>query len=211
MVVVQDIGTVLSNISLQITSFLPNLVVAIILLAIGLVAGKIIGRIVREVLDRIRLDYYVTESEKPVFSLSTLFALITRWWIYIAFITSAIGFLQIAELTVWMRTILGFIPNVIGAAIVVVVGYLLAEYIRGVLRKTGKLYAAIVGRVLFFLIVYVSIAIALPILNLPATLISSILLIIIGSLGLGMAIALGLGLKDPISDLAKRYVKKIKV
>lgn len=209
--VLNDISGILSGLTVQTTAFLPNLIGAIILLVIGLVAGKIIGRVVKEVLERVRLDYYVTETEKPVFSLSALFALISRWWIYIAFITASVGVLQIAELTLWMRAILGFVPSVIGAAIVIVVGYMIAEYIKGALRKTGKIYAVIIGKILTFFIVYVSIAIALPILDISASLVNSILLVLIGSVGLGLAIALGLGLKDAIADLSKRYVKKLKV
>ncbi len=209
--VLQNIGSVLSNLTLQTASFVPNLAGAIILLVIGLVVGKVLGRVVKEVLERVKLDYYVTETEKPAFSLAALFALIARWWIYLGFITSAVGVLQIAELTQWMRTILAFIPNIIGAALVVVVGYIIAEYIKGLLKKAGKIYAVIVGKVLFFFILYVSIALALPILGVSASLVNSILLVIIGSVGLGVAIALGLGLKDSIADISKRYVKKLKV
>lgn len=209
--VLQSIGAVLSNLTVQTAAFVPNLIGAVVLLVIGLVAGKVLGRVVKEVLEKVKLDYYVSETEKPVLSLAALFAMITRWWVYIAFITSAVGVLQISELTQWMRTILAFVPNIIGAALVLVAGYIVAEYIKGLLKKTGKLYAMVVGKVLFFFTLYVAIALALPILGISASLVNSILLVIIGSVGLGVAIALGLGLKDSIADIAKRYVRKLKV
>ena len=77
--------------------------------------------------------------------------------------------------------------------------------------KTKKTYATLVGKVLFFFILYVAIALALPILGVPSALVSNILLIIIGSVGVGIAIALGLGLKDAVADISKRYAKKMKV
>lgn len=206
-----QIVAVLSTIWDSAIAFLPNVVGAIILLVIGLVLGKIIGRVVKEILERVKLDYYVTETEKPIISLSGIFALITRWWIYLAFIASAVGVLGIQELVLWVRQILNFIPNIVGAALIVVVGYVLAEYIRSQMKKMKELYASVVSKILFFFIVYVSIALALPILGISATLVNNILLVIIGSAGLGIAIALGLGLKDAIAIVSKKYVKKLKV
>jgi len=68
-------------------AFLPNLIAAIILLIIGLVVGKIVGRVVKEILVRIKLDYYVTETHRPPVSLANLFSVVSRWWIYLAFLT----------------------------------------------------------------------------------------------------------------------------
>ena len=209
MVLVDILGTLTSNA----VAFIPNLVGAVILLIIGLVVGKIVGRVVHEVLERVKLDYYVSETHKPTVSLSHLFSIIARWWIYLAFITAALSreVLGITALSVWISEINAFIPRIIGAAIIFVVGFVLAEYIKGHLKKTKSLWAAVVGKVLFFFIIYVSIALALPILGITATLVNNILLVIIGSVGLGVAIALGLGLKDSVAYVANRYVKKLKI
>ena len=80
------LADVLANLTAQTVDFLPNLVSAVILLVIGLVVGKVVGRVVKEVLDRVRIDYYVHETHKPMVSLSNLFGVIARWWIYLAFI-----------------------------------------------------------------------------------------------------------------------------
>ncbi|MBI4014478.1 MAG: hypothetical protein HY365_00830 [Candidatus Aenigmarchaeota archaeon] len=209
--VLQDVGGVLTTLTTQTVSFIPSLIGALVLLVIGLVVGKVVGRVVKEVLERVKLDYYVTETHKPVISLAGLFALIARWWVYLGFVTAAVGVLGISEMTVWMRTVLNFLPNVIGATVVMVVGYVLAEFIKEQMKKIGKAYSILVGKITFFFIIYVAIAISLPILNIPATLVSQILLIIIASVGAGIAIAMGLGLKDAIADISKRYVKRVKV
>jgi len=208
-----EIVDILGNLTLQATQFLPNIVGAIILLVVGLVIGKIVGRLAREVLERIRLDYYISETEKPAIKLSEIFALITRWWIYLAFITAALSreVLGITSLSLWISEINTFIPRIIGAAAIIIVGYVIAEYIKNHLKSTKSLYAIITGKIFFFFVLYVAIALALPILGVPATLVNNILLVIIGSLGIGVAIAMGLGLKDAVSDISKRYVKKLRV
>ncbi len=204
---------VLANLGAQTANYVPNVVSAIILLVIGLVVGKILGRGVKELLKRVKLDYYVTETHKPVISISDLFAIIIRWWIYLAFIAAALSreVLGIPALAEWMAEITGFVPNVVGAVAIVVVGYIIGEYIRGQMKKMKEIYASLVGKILYFFILYVAVALALPILGIPSTLVNNILLVVIGALGLGVAIALGLGLKDAVSEVSKKYVRKFKV
>ncbi len=208
-----EVATILANLVNSTVDFLPSLISAVILLLIGLVLGKVIGRLVEEVLDRVKLDYYVTETEKPAISIKAIFALVSRWWVYLAFITAALSndVLRIPSLALWVQEINSFIPRIIGASAIMVVGYVIAEYIKSHLKKMKTLYAILTGKMIFFFVVYVSVAIALPILGIPADLVSNILLIIIASVGLGMAVAIGLGMKDAVSDVSKRYAKTLKV
>ena len=209
--VFDQVGSALTNATIDFVNFVPNLVGALILLIIGLVIGKVVGRVVKELLDKVKVDYYIHETKKPVISLSSLFSLILRWWVYMAFIVAAVAVLRVPELTSWTIQIRDIIPGIIGASIVVVVGYVIAEYIRSQLSKMNKFYAEVVGKILLFFILYVAIATALPVLGVTAPLVNNILLIIIASLGLAMAIALGLGLKDAVSDISRRYVKKLRI
>ncbi len=204
---------ILGDLTMNTVAFLPNLVAAIILLVIGLVVGKVIGRVVLEVLTRVKLDYYITETHKPAISASNLFSVIAKWWVYLGFITAALSreVLGVTALSLWVAEINTFIPRIIGAAIIMVVGYVLAEYIKSHLKKTNNLYGILVGKTLFFFVLYVSIALALPVLGVSATLVNNIMLVIIASVGLGVAIAMGLGMKDAVSDVSKRYARKMKV
>lgn len=206
------LATVLENFAWAVVNFLPNIVSAVILLVIGLIVGKIAGKLVKQVLDKVNVDRYVTDGKKPVISLSNIFSLIVKWWIYLAFITAAVSreVLGIPSLADWMAMINAFIPKVIGASVIVIAGYIIGEYIQQQVKKTETFYAAMVGKTILFFIVYVAIAMALPILGIPATLVNSILLIIVGALGIGMAIAIGLGLKGPVELIAKKYLQKAK-
>ncbi len=204
---------VLADLTIGAVAFLPNLVSAVILLVIGLVVGKVVGRVVKEVLDKVKVDYYVSETHKPMVQISSLFSVVSRWWIYLAFIAAALSrdVLGITQLAIWVAEINSFIPKIIGASLILVVGYALGEYIKGHIKKTNTLWGTLTAKVLFFFILYVSIALALPILGISTSLVNSILLVIIGAVGLGVAIAMGLGMKDAVSDVSQRYVRKMKI
>lgn len=205
------LAAVLANFWDAVVIYLPNVVSAIILLAIGLIVGKIAGRVVKQVLDQAKIDSYISENKKPIVSVSTMLSLIVKWWVYLAFITAASDVLRIIALADWVATINAFIPRIIGASIIIFAGYALGEYIKEQIKKTETIYANIVGKVTLFFIVYMAVAMALPVLGISATLVNSIMLIIVGSMGVGLAIALGLGLKVPVEMVAKRYLQKSKV
>ena len=197
--------TIGANLWYSFLDFLPNLIGAIILLIVGYIVGKISGIVVREILIRVGVDKYLQKEEHIKFKTSTVFDVITRWFLYIVFINAAIEVLGISSLVDVMHTIIYFIPGVVGAAIIIIAAYGVGLYIKEEILSSKTIYSDIVGKTIFFLIVYLGVAVALPLVGINPTIVNDILLVIIGSLGLGLAIALGLGLKDVIRDMAKDY------
>lgn len=186
--------------------FLPNLLAAIVLLIIGWVVGTVVGRVAKELLVRFKVDQYIAKK-KPIVRLSNVFPMIFEWTIYLVFIQSAVQALGVGALAEFVSMIIEFIPGLVEAVIVVVVGYGIAEYVRIEIEK-GKLpYSDIMGKVLFWLLVYVAIALALPLVGINPALVNNVLLIIVGAMGLGIAIAVGLGLKDVIAVEARGYLR----
>lgn len=202
-----EIMSVLNVFLNSVILFLPNLAAAIVLLLIGWIVGAIIGRITREILRRLKVDQFLFKG-KALVKLSDVFPVLFEWIIYLVFIQSAVQILGVVALVQFVDKVINFIPGLLGAAIVIIVGYALAEYIRKVLSKSKVLYSDLVGSIIFWLVLYVAIATALPLVGIDATLINNILLIIVGSFGLGLAIAIGLGLKDTIAEIAKKQLKK---
>lgn len=194
----------------NILSAVPGIIAAILTLIIGFILGKIIGRVVREILVKAKIDEYIITEEKISFKFSNVFALITRWVIYLVFIQQAVMFLGVTAIIQFVNAILTFIPGLIASALVIIIGYNIALYLKDKIVTSKTLYSDMTGKIIFFLVVYLSIALALPFVGINPQLINNILLIIIGSVGVGLAIALGLGLKDVIADTAKRYTKKFK-
>lgn len=206
------IAYILERFFIAAINYIPNIVSAVILLIIGLLLGKSIGWFAKECLVRLKIDDYLPLKKRKMTSFSEIFSLIIKWWIYLAFVAAALSeqILGIKPISLWVESIVRFIPNIIGSALIIIVGYLLGEFISTEIRKSETFYSSLVSKVIFFLIIYVSIALALPVLGISADLVNNILLIIIGSIGLGLAIAIGLGLKGPIEEIARDYMKKKK-
>ncbi len=187
---------------------LPNFLWAVIALLVGFLIGKFAGWIVKQFLAKIKLDQYIFEKDKFKMKLSDIFSVLTRWIIYLLFILYAASFLNVPELTSLITSAISFLAGAVEATIIIIIGYSLAYYIKEQVMHAKTFYGDVVGNIIFFLIIYVSIALALPFVGIDTQLINWILIVIVASFGLGIAIAIGLGLKDVIRDIAKDYTRK---
>ncbi len=201
----------LMNLYQSIVAGFPALVYAVIVLVIGYVIGRVVGAVVEKMLIRVNVDKYVTEHEHLAINLSSVFSIIAKWWIYFITIQAAANILEIPAIINIVQSIVEFIPGVIGATLVLVVSYGLAIYAKESILGSRDLYSNIVGKILFFLIIYIGIATSLPLLGVDPFLINSILLLIVGAISIGVAIALGFGLKDVVAENARDYSKTKKV
>jgi uncharacterized membrane protein len=195
------------------TSFLielPALITSLIILIIGFVVGKVVGKISKEVLVRIKLDNYISEKEKFKLQISDLGSLIAKWVIYIWFIQLGVTALGIAELTALTASAVDFLFGAVGAVVIILVGYIFAYFVKEKVVHSKTFYGDIVGNLIFFLVIYVSVALALPFVKIDPTLVNWLLIVIVASLGLGVALAIGFGLKDVVAETARGYSKKFR-
>jgi len=189
---------------------LPSLILAIVWLIIGFIIGKVAGRIVKEILVRVKLDQFIVERDKIKIKFSDIFSMIAKWIFYLLFISIAAESLGIELIINLIRQTITFLTGAIEASVIIIVGYGLAIYIKEKVVQSKTFYGEVVGNLIFFLIMYISIALALPFVGIDPTLINWILIVIVGSLGAGIAIAVGLGLKDVVRESAKSYTDKFK-
>lgn len=184
-----------------------KILAAVIVLLVGWIIGKILGKVTKSILKKLNADRYFKFGRG--FEVSSLIPLIISWIIYLWFIRSAVGILGVPELTLFLAEILDFLPKLLKGMIVILVGYLLAKYVQGQVIATKAEYSEFIGRVIFFFTIIIAIDLALPLVGIESQVIDGIILILFGSVGLGIAIALGLGLKDTIARLAKKYARKM--
>lgn len=200
----------LTNLAGSVVSFLPDIAIAVVLLLIGWLVGWVVSKVSRKILEWVKVDNYISQNGKSHFKLAKILPVVFSWFIYMIFIQAAVNALRIPTLVEVVGKIINFIPGLIGAILVIVAGYAIGEYVRRHVEDSEVMYSGVIGKGLFFLVLYMAVATALPLVGIDATLINNILLVIIASAGAGMAIAIGLGLKDEVSELAKKYRKNLR-
>ncbi len=201
---------VLESLANATIEFTPKIFGAVVLLLIGWAIGSVVGRAIKEIIRRMKVDQFLFKGRRPVIKISSIIPLIISWTIYLLFIQAAIEVLGVQALMLAIGEILNFLPRLIEALVIILAGYGIGEYVRRQIEESDVAFSDIVGKVVFFLILYVTIAISLPLLNIETFLINALLLIVVGSFGAGLAIAMGLGLKDEMRTAFKKYMRKLK-
>ncbi|NCN39585.1 MAG: hypothetical protein GW914_04360, partial [Candidatus Aenigmarchaeota archaeon] len=198
--------TVLENLANSFITPLPNILGALILLLIGVVIGKIVGSVLLRILKKFKADGYFKLEKGP--KVSEIFSTLVKWIIYLAFISASLNILGIQPLTQYFENLVEFIVGILGGTIIIVVAYLIARYFQNQVKTSRSEYSKIVSQIIFFFIMVIAISIAFDVANIPNDLINIIIIIVVGAVGLGVAIALGFGLKDTVARLAKKYENK---
>jgi hypothetical protein len=193
-------------------AFLPNLLAAIIVLLIGFIVGRVCGWIVKEIIVRSTVEKYLVSFKNINIKFSELADIIVKWLIYLVFIQQATIYLGVAAITEFVSGVLAFLPGVIAASLIIYIGYIIATFIKDRIIGTKTMYSRISGELVFLLVIYISIAMGLKsITGINTTLLDYVLLVLLLSGGIGLAIALGLGLKDVVAKVATEYVNEAKI
>ncbi|MCX9009664.1 MAG: hypothetical protein OIN66_00955 [Candidatus Methanoperedens sp.] len=199
----------------SIVGFLPNLIGAIIILVIAWIVGRALGSVVSRLLDRVGVDDALRRTvigksiESSGTSITHVFDLIVRWFIYIIGIMAAVNVLGIPMLTAFTQNVVMYIPNLIAALIVLVVGFILADLAGDFIRRTGAAsempYMGIFSTAIEIFLYFIVIIIALDQLRINTSIIYVFATalawgVAIGA-GVGLGIAFGIGLKDKVPKL----------
>lgn len=185
-----------------------GLLFASVTLVVGYMAGRIVYSIIDRFLEHTQVDTYFEEEGHLELELSSLFAELGKWLVYFIALLGAADILEVEAFTQLLNRLVQWIPGVIGAIAVFLAGYGIAMYTKDHIVGSETLYADLLGKMIFFFVLYIAIATALPLAGIEAQLLNQILLVIVASVGLAFAIAAGWGLKDVFQEEAQKYIEE---
>jgi small-conductance mechanosensitive channel len=145
---------------------------------------------------------------------STLIGKIVYWFVLLVFLVSAADSLGLQRVSATLDVFALYLPKVFGAALVLLAGVLLAQLVNGLVRgaaeSVGLDYAASLGRVAQAMIIIISISVAIGQLEVKTDLLNTVIAIVLISVGLAAALALGLGSREIAGQIiAGIYVREL--
>jgi len=206
----------------QISQFLINILLVVFILIIGWLIAKLIKATVVKGLRAIKVDQWSDRLELDnlmakggiSYSLSELIGVVFYWFaLLITFVVAvnAVGLTIAAEL---LNRVILYIPNIVAAIFILILGMFVATLLKNIIKtganNAGIAQANLLSKVVEIFVYIFIIAIALEQLNIGAKIIELIVSILLGSLGLGLAIAFGLGCKDIVGRFIGELVEKMK-
>jgi hypothetical protein len=198
--------------------FVPRLIAATIIFALGFIVAAIARRAVARLLawfgfDRLALRTGASEmlrvAEMP--SAELLVAKLVFWLVWIGFIVSAVDALQLQPFRGLVEEFFRFVPRFLVALLVLALGFLIGNFVwRATLLASvnaGLPGARLLSGTLRLLVIAVAVVMALEQLRLATAVVLTAFAISFGALMLGLAIAFGLGGRDAARHLLEQQFR----
>ena len=133
-----SISAPFANMVNQVLAFIPNLIGAIALGVIGWVVATVARTAINAALAKTSMDERLS-AKAGVKPMSSTIADMVYWFILLVVLTMVLGQLELdglfAPLTNMVDKIFSFIPNILIAGVVFVVGYIIAKVVRGIVTN----------------------------------------------------------------------------
>jgi small-conductance mechanosensitive channel len=207
----------LTQIVVDILNFIPNLINGLIILLVGYLVARLIRWLLSTTLRRIGFDPLVERTgltgslrglgvQTPFSQIvsQTVFALLL-----ISFMITATRLMGLAAVATVLEQLLLFLPNVVAALIVFLLGGVAAKFtgdlLANMLAGMGLSYAQRIGRLVQYLISLFIVVLALDVLGIDTSILVTALTIAIAAFGLALGLALGLGARGIVFHVLAGY------
>ncbi|MFO8164681.1 MAG: hypothetical protein R6T98_09125 [Desulfatiglandales bacterium] len=206
----------------KITAFLPELIGAIIIFIVGWIIARLVKAGIEKLLRLVRFD---TATEKTgvnnflkkgeiVKAPSKIVGALVYWFIMILVLIASLDALGLPIVSDMLNSIFLYIPNVVAAIIVLVLGMLVGNLLSAVVRtaasNAGLKNAEGLGKIsLYAIVIFVS-AIALIQLGIGEEIVVSAFGLVFGAAALALALAFGLGGRDVAANYLKNWLAEKK-
>ena len=210
-----SLHTLLENAS----AYVPKLFGAMVLLLVGWVLGRILRAFVRRIaggiVARVGRISGTGDLQRPGTHTAVVEALASGvyWLVVLVFFLAAVHLLELPFLRSIAAATGAYLPHVVAACVVVMVGYVAGGLARGAIsrssRASGVAYGDLLGRIVQTGVVIVALIVAVDELGIDNTfLVVSAAIVLAATLG-GAAVAFGLGARTSVHNLlASHYVQR---
>lgn len=208
----------------QIGQFLVRVVGVLLILLIGWLLAKILKTVVTKTLkalkvdqiaDRIELDTLL-EKGGITYAVSELLGVIAYWLAILLTFMIAVDTIGLTVAADLLNNVVNYIPNVVSAIFILILGIFVATLLRNIVQtaanNVGISQSKILSKIVEVAIIAFAVIMSLEQLNIGIRITELTLAIIMGSIGLGLSLAFGLGCKDiagrAVADLMEKLKKK---
>jgi len=199
------------------TGFIPTLLLAIALLFAGFIVAWIFEIIARKlmrflmlekIVDRVGLKVLFEKAGLKI-SFTRLLSGVVYWFILIVFLAAVVNVLGLTQLSDFLDKLVAYLPNVLGAVAILIIGILVANLLFNVVKnacESARISAAgfLASLTKWSIFVFAFIA-ALVQLKLAPDLLKILFTGLVVMLAIAGGLAFGLGGKDAAKDVIDKF------
>lgn len=199
----------------SVAEFIPLFIGALIVFIVGWIVAVSLGKVVEQVVRALRVDHLLSriEVEQAVeragwkLNSGAFLGGLVKWFLIVVFLLAAVNILGLTQVSDFLRDVLLYIPNVVVAALILIIAALVAStverLVRGSVEATGYRgsLAGVVARWAIWVFAFVA---ALQQLGIATALLQTVVTGLVAALALAFGLAFGLGGKDAAASIIER-------
>src|SRR3989344_2976031 len=130
-----------------VASFAPRLVAAVVIFVVGWVIAHALGKVVEQILRSLKIDKALQSLgvEEPIeragikLDVGVFIGALVKWFVIVVFLTATVDVLGLTQVTDFLKDdVLGYLPNVFVAAMILVVAALIADAVGKLVTGSAK-------------------------------------------------------------------------
>ncbi len=200
--------------------FLPQLIGAIIILVLGWIIAGLLATLVEKVLKTVGFEKAAESTGIAGFvkqagsdwTVSKVVAEIVKWFIRLIALQAAASILGMTQVSAIINSILLWLPNLIVALAIIVLGAFLANFVakivRGTVGKMGFDNPDLIANIAKFAIIGFAVIAAVDQLGIAETVVNTLLIGVVASLAAAFALAFGLGGQRVAGQITQSWYEK---
>jgi small-conductance mechanosensitive channel len=201
----------------QVIQWTPKVLLTAAVLVVGYVAARLIGQAIGKLSEKIGLE---TAAERSGLAQSmqhmgikrgvpAIVGTIVFWLLMCVFVMASFNILGLEKLSQAMQSLVDYIPKVLVATVVVVIGLLVASFLRGLVAtsadRVGISYAGPLASACYYVLAVLTFSAAFSQLGIAFALLDNLVMIAFGGLAVGFGLSFGLGGRDVMAGVLSGY------
>ena len=199
-----------------VASFVPELIIALIIFAIGWILAALVEKLVEHIFKALKVDAALKSAgmedvvKRAGYNMNSgLFVgVLCKWFVIVVFLMASFDVLGLSQVNVFLRSVVAYLPNVIVAALVLIISAVVAQAMQKVVvasAKAGHFHVAeLAGRATKWSIWVFAILTALYTLGVAPGIIQTVLTAVFAGGALAFGIAFGLGGKETAQKILEK-------
>lgn len=204
------IGGSVGDVWFTIGQYVPNIIAAIIVFAIGWIFGVILYRAVVELVKFLRVADLMNSSglsgaaREAGFRLDVgmFLGILVKWFVILAFLSASLSILGLSRVTIFIeQVVLLYIPQVVVAALILILAAVIADLVKRIISGSARMAGAhqganFAGTIAKWAIWVLAVLAALQQLGVAVALIQTLFTGFVVAMAIAFGLAFGLGGKD---------------
>lgn len=203
-----------------VANFVPLLVGAVVIFIIGWVIASALGKLVAEAVRALKVDSLLEqlEVEKALerggvrLNSGAFIGGLVKWFLVVVFLLAAVNILGLDEVSAFLSDVLRYIPNVVVAALILVIAIKVAEVVERAVRssvETAGMRGSAAGVLARWAIWVFAILAALSQLGVATIIVNTLVTGVVAMLALAFGLAFGLGGRDAAGSFIERLRRDV--